>query len=104
MKFYYFANVFDLFTFGNETTALLKIFEISTEMHSVSLFSLNERNVTTSLLMVLLKFTIVHYANLNSGPVNKHYLRVVYALFAFFRFLVYVYFNDVFVKDFMKKL
>ena len=33
-------------------TALLKVFEISTEMHFVSLFFLNARNITTSLTTV----------------------------------------------------
>ena len=52
MKFYYVTNIFDLHIFDNETTALLKFFQISTEMHFVSLFFLNERNITTSLLMM----------------------------------------------------
>ena len=38
MKFHYVTNMFDLHTFGNERTALLKMFEISTEMYFVSLF------------------------------------------------------------------
>ena len=66
MTFYYVTNIFDLHTFNNETTALLKFFEISTEMHFVSLFFLNERNIATSLFMIHLKCTVVHYANLNS--------------------------------------
>ena len=33
-------------------------------MHFVSLFFLNERNITTPLLMIHLKPTSVHYANL----------------------------------------
>ena len=43
MKFYYVTNIFD-----NETVALLKFFKICTEMHFVSLFFLNERNITAS--------------------------------------------------------
>ena len=43
MKFYYVTNILDLYTFDNETAALSKFFEISTEMHCVSLFFLNER-------------------------------------------------------------
>ena len=31
MKFFYVINIFDLHTFDNETAALLKFFEISTE-------------------------------------------------------------------------
>ena len=54
MKFYYLTNTFDLHIFDNETTALGKVFEISTEMHFVS-FVLNERNIKTSLLLILLK-------------------------------------------------
>ena len=38
MKFHYVTDMFDLHTFGNEKTALLKMFEISTEMYFVSLF------------------------------------------------------------------
>ena len=74
MKFYYVTNVFDLLTFDNETTALLKFLEISAEMHFVSLFFLNERNNTTPLLMIHLKCTVVHYANLNSSSINKPFL------------------------------
>ena len=36
-------------------TALLKVFEISTEIHFVSLFFLNARNITTSLTTVQLE-------------------------------------------------
>ena len=69
MKFYYVINIFDLHTFDNETMTLLIFFEISTEMYFVSLFFRNERDTTTSLLMVHLKFTVkMHYANLNSTP------------------------------------
>ena len=66
MKFYYVRNISDLHTFDNETTALLKWFEISTEMQFV-LFLLNERNITTSLLIIHLKCTVAHFANLNSS-------------------------------------
>ena len=51
MKFYYLTNIFDLHTFDNET----KFFEISTEMHFVSFFFLNNRNIATSLLMIHFK-------------------------------------------------
>ena len=37
------------------------------DMHFVSLFFQNERNVTTSLLMIHLKCTVVHFANLNQA-------------------------------------
>ena len=55
MKFYYVTNIFDLHTVDNETTTLLKFFEILTEMHFVSLLFLNKRNITTSLLMIHFK-------------------------------------------------
>ena len=55
MKFYYDINIFDLHTFDNEATTLLKIFGISTEIYFVSSFFLNERNITTPLLMIHLK-------------------------------------------------
>ena len=88
MKFYYVTNIFDLHTFDNETTALLKFFEICTEMHFVSLFFLNERNITTSILIIHLKCTVLHYANPNSSSINQLYLRAVeYAISFFFDFL-----------------
>ena len=55
MKFYYITNIVDIHTSANETTALLKFFQISTEMHFVSLFFVSERNTATLLLMVHLK-------------------------------------------------
>ena len=77
MKFYYVTNIFNVRTFDNETTALLKFLQISKEVHFVSLFFLNERNMTTSLLTICiltighLKCTVVHYANLNSSSINE---------------------------------
>ena len=73
-KFYYVTNFFDLNIFDNEMVALLKIFEIFKEMHFVSLFFLKKRNITISLLMIHLKCTVVHYANLNSNSINKLFL------------------------------
>ena len=73
MMFYYIANIFDLHTFDNETINLLIFFEISTGIHCFFVF-LNESNITTSLLMINLKYTVVHYANLNSISMNKPYL------------------------------
>ena len=43
MKFYYVTNIFDLHTFENEMTVLLKFFEISTEIDFVSMYFLNEK-------------------------------------------------------------
>ena len=74
-------------------------------MHFVSLFFLNERNIITSLLMIHLKCTVLHYANLNSDSINKPSLWTAeYAISFFFIFRIYVYFNEAFVKNFMKKL
>ena len=106
MKFFYVTNIFDLDIFDNETASLLKFLEICTEMHFVSLFFLKERNIATSLLMICLKCTAVHYANLNSSFINKPFLNyeLQNMLFPFFRFLIDIYFNEAFVKNLMRKL
>ena len=83
MKFCYVKNIFDLHTFHNETTALLKR-SFSTEMHFVSFFFLNERNITTSVLIIQLTCAVVHYANLNSSSINKSYLQAVEYSISFF--------------------
>ena len=96
--------------FYKETTALLNFFEICTEMHFVSLFFLNERNITTSLLMTHLKCTVVHYSDLNSSSINKkpflNYgplnMLFIYLLIYFFKFLIYVYFNKAFAQKILK--
>ena len=70
-------------------------------MHFISLFFLNKRNITTFLLMIHLKCTVVHYVNLNSSSINKPFLNYgpLNMLFCFsFQFLVCVYFNETFVK------
>ena len=91
MKFYYVTNIFDLHTFDNETTTLLNFLEVFAEIHFVSLFFLNERNVTNSLEMIHLRCTVVHYANLNSSPINKPYLwAVVYAILAFSISIIFI--------------
>ena len=61
-------------------------------MHFVSLFFLNERNITTSLLMIHLKCTVVHYSNLNSSSVNKPFLNYgqLNMLFLFFFSISYL--------------
>ena len=97
-------NIFDLHIFDSETATLLNFFEICPEMHFVSLFFLNERNITASLLVIHLKCTVVHYANLNWRSINKPFLNYgpLNMLFRFFRFLIYVYFNEAFVKKLLK--
>ena len=59
-------------------------------------FFQNERNITTSLLMIQLKCTVVHYANLNSSFKNKPFLNYgsLNMLFRLFRFLINIYFNQ----------
>ena len=84
MKFYYVKNIFDLHIFDSETTALLKAFEIFTEMDFGCLLFLHERNITTSFLMIHLKCTVVHYANLNSSSINQVYLQAVEYTILFF--------------------
>ena len=67
-------DFFDMHDFDKEKTVLFNCFEISTDMHFASLFFLNERTITILLLIVHLKCTVVHYANLNSSSINKPYL------------------------------
>ena len=104
MHFYSITNIFDLHIFENETVTLLIFKKISTDMHFVSLFFLNERKIATSLLMIHLKCTVVHYTNLDWSSKNKPFLNCgsLNMLFRFFRFLIYVYFNETFVKKLMK--
>ena len=94
-NFYFVTNIFDLHIFEKETVTLLIFFEICTDMHFVSLFFLNERNITTSLLMIHLKCTVVHYANLNSSSINKPFLN--YGLLNILFRLFFLYFLFVFV-------
>ena len=70
-------------------------------MHFVSLFFLNERNITISLLMIDIK-CVVHYANLNSSSINMQYLRPVEYAISFFSISLCL-FQRSFVKNFMKK-
>ena len=87
-------GVFDLYTFDNETMALLKVFETSREINFLSLFFLNERNITSPLLMMHLKCVVFHCANLNSGSINKVYLRAIeFAISISSRFFIYVSFK-----------
>ena len=80
------TQTFLIFTFWQRNSALLNFFEIWTEMHFVSLCFLNERNITTSLLMIHLKCTVAHYSNLNSSSVSKPFLNYgqLNMLFLFF--------------------
>ena len=48
LQFYYVTSIFDLHIFEKETADLSNFFEICTEMYFVSVFFLDERNITTS--------------------------------------------------------
>ena len=71
--FYNVINVFNLHIFEKGTAAIYSFSGICTEIRFVSLFLLNERNITTSLLVTHLKCTIVRYANLNLSSINKSF-------------------------------
>ena len=55
-------------------------------------------------LMTHLKCTVANYTNLKWSSKNKPFLNYgsLNMLFRFFQFLIYVYFNEAFVKIFMK--
>ena len=91
MKFYCITNIFDLRSFDNETATLSNFFKIWTEMHIVSLFFLNQKNIATPILIIHLKFTVVHYANLNSSSKNKPFLNygLLNMLSRYFRFHIF---------------
>ena len=77
MKFYYVTNIFDPHTFDNKTTALLKLFKISTE-NGFCFFIFSKWKKYCSLIFNdTLKCAVVHYCNLNSSSINKFYLRAV---------------------------
>ena len=52
--------------------------------------------------MIHLKCIVMHYVNLNSCSVNKTYLQAVEHAISFFLSLIYVYFNEAFVKNVIK--
>ena len=68
------------------TALLIIFFQICEEILFASSFSLNERNISTSLLMMNLKCNAVHYGKLNSSLINKPFLNYgqVNMLFRFF--------------------
>ena len=80
-----------------------QFFKICMDMHFVSLFFVNERNITTSLLMINLKCAVACYGNLNSSSINKFFLNYgsLNMLFRLFPFLIYFYFNEAFIKKYM---
>ena len=89
-NFYYVTNIFNLHICDNETAALLIIFLKFARICILFLYLFqNERNITTSLLMIHLKCTVVHHANLNSSSRIKLFLNygLLNMLFRFFDFL-----------------
>ena len=62
-------------------------------MHFVSLLFLNERNITTSLLMIQIKCAVVYYSNLNPSSINKPSLNYgpLNMLFLFFFDFLFVF-------------
>ena len=94
MKFFYVTNIFDLQAFDNETTALLNFFEISSETHFISLFFFRSKKYYSPTFDDTFKMYCCASCTLHCCPLNTPF---------FFRFLIYVYFNDVFVEKFMKK-
>ena len=54
--------------------------------------------------MIHLKCTAVRYANLNSSSLNNHYLRAIKDAISLFLISYLCFFNETFVKSFMKKV
>ena len=73
-KFCYVTNIFGLHIFDKETVTLLNFFEICTEMLFVSLFVLIKRNITTPLLRIHLKYSVVSYSIQNSSSISRLFL------------------------------
>ena len=104
-KFYYVTNISDLHISDKETVALLNFLEICIKKHFVSSFFLNEKSITTSLLMIHLKYTVVHYSNLNSSSISKPFLNYgpLNMLF-FFSFFYNFLFTFILTRLLSKKL
>ena len=83
MKFYYVKNIFDLHTFTMNRRPFKNFFKFLRKC-ILFLYFLNKRSITTSLLIIHVKCTVAHYANLNSKSINKPYLRAVEKAFSFF--------------------
>ena len=77
------SQIFLIYTFL--TMKFIYLFEICPDIYFVSLFFLNERNITTSFLTTQLKCTVVHYANLNSSFKNKPFINYVPLNMLFFK-------------------
>ena len=71
-RFYYTTNTFDSHIFDNEAKAfLIFFFKFAPKCILFLRFFLNERNIAISILMIHLKYTAVHNANINSGSINR---------------------------------
>ena len=103
-NFYYITNIFELQICDNETARLFIFLKFARICTLFLDFFHNERNITASLLVIHLKCTVAHYANLNSSSKNKPFLNYgsLNMLFRVFQFLKYVYFNETFVKKVLK--
>ena len=85
-KFYLFTNIFDLYTFDNETKGPFDFWIFRGNAFFLCFF-LSKRNNATSFLMIHLKCAGVHYANLNTSSINNPYLWAVeYDISFFFSF------------------
>ena len=98
MNFYNVTNIFDQLILTMKQRSFQNFGKFTGKCILFLYFFLNERNITTSLLMVHLTCTVMHYSNLNSNSINKLFLDYR----QFFDFFHYVYFKG-FVKNFMKK-
>ena len=94
-NFCYVTNIFDLHIYDNETTAHLIFFKFVWICILFLYFFQNERNITTTILIIHLKCTVLHYANLKSSSKNKLLLNYgsLNMLLCFFRLLIYLYVN-----------
>ena len=70
------SQIFLIYTFLKMKRRPFYLFIFFFNLHGYAfwLFFLNKRNMTTSLLMIHLKCTVVHYTNLNWSSKNKPFL------------------------------
>ena len=94
---------FDIDILCHEMLTLFIFFEISTKMHFTSLLFLNQRKITTSLLMIDLKCTVVHYANLNLSFINKPFLNYGCWICYFVFFIFFIYYLCLFERAVFQK-
>ena len=104
MKFYYVTNTFDPHILDKKWWPFSNFLKLAWKR--VLFYFLDERNITTSLLMAYLNFSVAHYANLSYKSIYKPFLnyKPLNMPFRLFRFVIYVCFTKTFLKHFMKKL